>query len=471
MRLIRCVAQDKTGQSAERVMVFRNRHDAGLRLAQRLTDLVPERPVVIALPRGGVPVAFEVARTLRAPLDVLAVRKLGAPGNPEYGVGAIAEDGTAILDEDSARRVGMTSELLTATVMRELQELRRRVERYRDGRRPIDVRDRTVIVVDDGLATGLTDLAAVRALRARGAGRIVVAVPVGSQQAVGLLAREADAVVCHTLPDELLGVGRFYDDFSPVPDSEVIALLAAAARDLLPTPGQMPSPTHHVQHDPAAASRELRLDIGGVTLSGDLTLPRDARGLVIFAHGSGSSRLSPRNREVAATLGDAGLATLLFDLLTDAEARRRELVFDIPLLARRLEQVTRWAIAEPDTKGLPIGYFGASTGAAAALRAAAAARDVVKAVVSRGGRPDLAADRLPFVSAPTLLLVGSLDHRVLELNRRAAAMLRCEHQMTVIGGAGHLFAEPGTLDQVARLAGVWFQTHLTEARPQVALAG
>jgi pimeloyl-ACP methyl ester carboxylesterase len=195
------------------------------------------------------------------------------------------------------------------------------------------------------------------------------------------------------------------------------------------------------------------------------------QGLVIFAHGSGSSRLSPRNREVAATLNDAGLATLLFDLLTDAEGGRRELVFDIPLLARRLEQVTRWAIAEPDTRGLPIGYFGASTGAAAALRAAAAARDVVQAVVSRGGRPDLAADRLPYVTGATLLLVGGRDREVLELNRRAATMLRCPHRLEVIEGAGHLFSEPGTLERVAGLAAEWFQLYLAGSEPRLVAAG
>jgi putative phosphoribosyl transferase len=141
-------------------------------------------------------------------------------------------------------------------------------------------------------------------------------------------------------------------------------------------------------------------------------------------------------------------------------------LFDIPLLARRLELVTRWAIAEPDTRGLPIGYFGASTGAAAALRAAAAAGPVVRAVVSRGGRPDLAADRLPYVTAATLLIVGSLDPEVLTLNRRAAMMLRCPHRLSVVGGAGHLFAEPGTLETVARLAVDWFADHLAAAPPR-----
>ncbi|MGZ4306574.1 MAG: phosphoribosyltransferase, partial [Solirubrobacteraceae bacterium] len=258
-------------------MEFVDRRDAGRRLATQLLALAQERPVVIALPRGGVPVAFEVARALDAPLDVLAVRKLGAPGNPEFGVGAIAEDGTALLNAATATRVGMTQRDLELTVERELRELRRRVERYRDGRAPLDLRDRTVIVVDDGLATGLTDLAAVRALRTRGAARIVVAVPVGAREAVALVGEEADDVVCHTIPHELLG--------------------QASRSDVPVEPAPAPQ---HIPIDGPPASRQLDLNIGGVALSGDLTLPERSQGLVIFAHGSGSSRLSPRNRAVAA---------------------------------------------------------------------------------------------------------------------------------------------------------------------------
>ena len=426
--------------------------------------------MVIALPRGGVPVAFEVAHALQAPLDVLAVRKLGAPGNPEFAIGAIAEDGTAVLNPDAARRVGTTQGLLDATLEREVGELRRQVERFRDGRPQIDVRGRTVIVVDDGIATGLTVLVAVRALRACGAARIVVAVPVGARESVELVGEEADEVVCPSIPHELLAVGRFYEDFSAVTDDEVLALLDAAEFGRSPTPGQTPPPAPGHIRTPQHVARALLLDIGDVELKGDLVVPAEPRGLVIFAHGSGSSRLSPRNREVAATVNDTGLATLLFDLLTENEGDRRELVFDIPLLARRLEAVTRWAIAEPDTRGLPVGYFGASTGAAAALRAAAAAHDVVRAVVSRGGRPDLAADRLPYVTAPTLLLVGGHDPEVLELNRHAAAMLHCPHRLEVIEGAGHLFSEPGTLERVAKLAAEWFGNYLTSSDPHLAAA-
>jgi putative phosphoribosyl transferase len=210
-------------------MSFTDRVDAGRRLASELVGLAGERPVIVALPRGGVPVAFEVARELGAPLDILAVRKLGAPGNPELGVGAVAEDGTGVLDSGSAARLGMTQATLDTTLALESKELRRRVERYRDGRPQTPVHGRTVIVVDDGLATGLTDLAAIRALRKRGARRIIVAVPVGSREAVSMLAEEADRVVCLEVHEPLLGVGMWYHDFTPVSDEVVVALLGQAS--------------------------------------------------------------------------------------------------------------------------------------------------------------------------------------------------------------------------------------------------
>jgi putative phosphoribosyl transferase len=192
----------------------------------------------------------------------------------------------------------------------------------------------------------------------------------------------------------------------------------------------------------------------------DLNLPAGAAGLVIFAHGSGSSRHSPRNRQVAEALGEVGLATLLFDLLTPEEGLDRRNVFDIGLLAERLIAVTRWTRSEASLGELPVGYFGASTGAAAALRAAAALADDVLAVVSRGGRPDLAAEALAAVSAPTLLIVGGNDREVLALNEQAAARLRREHEIAVVPAATHLFEEPGALERVADLASEWFLRHL-----------
>jgi len=210
--------------------------------------------------------------------------------------------------------------------------------------------------------------------------------------------------------------------------------------------------------------RLVRVPAGPVTLEGNLTLPEQSRGIVLFAHGSGSSRHSPRNRYVARLLNEAKLATLLIDLLTLHEevidARTAQLRFDIDLLAERLVDATDWLTQFPDTKDLRIGYFGASTGAAAALAAAALRPDPVGAIVSRGGRPDLAGAALIRVRAPTLLIVGENDKQVIQLNRAALAQLRCEKQLAIVPGATHLFEEPGALDVVARLARDWFERHL-----------
>jgi putative phosphoribosyl transferase len=204
----------------------------------------------------------------------------------------------------------------------------------------------------------------------------------------------------------------------------------------------------------------IDIELGHLRLPALLGVPPAAEGLVIFAHGSGSGRLSPRNNRVAAALREAGLATLLLDLLTAEEERDRANVFDIPLLASRLSFATDWSLAAAATALLPIGYFGASTGAAAALVAAAAPRSPVRAIVSRGGRPDLAAAALPHVTAPTLLIVGGLDTQVIALNRTAYERLTAPKELIVVPGAGHLFEEPGTLAAVEQHAIRWFRRHL-----------
>lgn len=214
--------------------------------------------------------------------------------------------------------------------------------------------------------------------------------------------------------------------------------------------------------------KTVRLPVGGGRLEGDLAMTDSAGGVILFAHGSGSSRFSPRNRAVAAALGRAGFGTLLIDLLTpDEEAAdldRARLRFDIPLLGRRLLAAVDWLGRAPRTRSLPLGLFGASTGAAAALVAAAERPGRVAAVVSRGGRPDLAGAWLEAVRAPTLLVVGGEDHAVEAMNRSAAAHLRSEKRIVVVPGATHLFEEPGALEEVARLAADWFTRHLGAAR-------
>ena len=208
----------------------------------------------------------------------------------------------------------------------------------------------------------------------------------------------------------------------------------------------------------------VRIPCGAVTLDGELEIPPDAGGVVVFAHGSGSSRHSPRNQFVARVIRESGNGTLLFDLLTSDEEAEDEMTgrlrFDIGLLATRLVEVTRWLTAQPAARDLGIGYFGSSTGGGAALVAAAECGRRIGAVVSRGGRPDLAGDALPCVESPTLLIVGGCDDVVITLNEEALAKLRCEKKLTIVPGATHLFEEPGALEQVSRLATDWFVRHL-----------
>jgi putative phosphoribosyl transferase len=427
------------------MMRFRDREDAGRRLGERLRALRAERPIVVALPRGGVPVGLQVARALHAPMDIVVVRKVGAPGNPEFGIGAVAEDDVRVLHEDVVRMEGVAPDELERIVAREAAEVRRRVRRFRGDRAPVVVKDRTVVLVDDGLATGVTAAAAARLLRKRGARRVVLAAPVCAPETAEALSRsEVDEVVCVLKPERMWAIGAWYEDFAQLDDEEVLALLREAPREGL-------------------LVREVDIPADSIELEGDLMLPSSATGVVIFAHGSGSSRASPRNRQVARALNEAGLATLLFDLLAPEEALHWRNVFDIELLASRLVAATRWFQGEPEGGTLPVGYFGASTGAAAALWAASELGTRIAAVVARGGRPDLASACLRQVTAPTLLIVGERDEQVLAWNREARPHFRCETHMAVVPGATHLFEEPGTLEEVARLACEWFRKHFEKS--------
>jgi putative phosphoribosyl transferase len=437
-------------------MRFRDRLDAGRHLAEVLAraDLQDRAVVVDALPRGGVPVGYEVAERLGVPLDVLVVRKLGVPFQPELAMGAIGEGEVRVENTDVIRSAGLGSKDLEDAERRERPELERQAALYREGRARVDVRGRCAIVVDDGIATGSSVRAACHVVRTLGAARIIVAVPVASRMAVTDLRGECDELVCLEVPDPFFAVGEWYRDFSQTHDDEVVDLLrrVAVRQARAGNPAEEPGV--------ADLDDEVEVPVGGIALMGRLTIPPDPKGTVLFAHGSGSSRHSPRNRSVASALHEAGLATLLLDLLTPAEELDHSSVFDVRLLASRLGDATKWLATLPDLDAVPIGYFGASTGAGAALWAAAQPDCCVAAVVSRGGRPDLAGPRLPAVTAPTLLIVGGRDGAVLELNRKAQAQLRCPNQLVVVPGATHLFEEAGALERVADLARDWFLTTL-----------
>jgi len=440
-------------------MVFADRDDAGRRLAARLAHLRGEPVVVLGLPRGGVAVALPVARALAAPLDVIVVRKLGVPFQPELGMGAIGEDGTRVLNPGVMQACGVSQDDLAAVQAREEAAVRARAARYRARRPREPLAGRVAVVVDDGIATGSTARAACLIARAHGAARVVLAVPVAPPGWQALIGAAADEMVCVDTPPEFAAIGQFYATFPQVSDEQVLACLERAATPQPPAQagaGRSADPA-----DPPGRSQEVEPEAGAVRLAGYLTMPEGVPEIVVFVHGSGSSRHSPRNRHVASVLHDAGLGTLLFDLLTPEEEKDRASVFDIGLLAGRLTQVTGWLRAQPGAARASVGYFGASTGAAAALLASAEPGAGIAAVVSRGGRPDLAHPRLAAVTAATLLIVGGRDQVVLDLNRRAQAELRCENSLAVVPGATHLFEEPGTLDAAAALARDWFLGHLS----------
>lgn len=428
---------------------FADRAEAGRQLAARLSAMTFDRPVVYALPRGGVPVGVEVARALEAPLDLIFVRKIGAPGAPEVALGAVVdgESPQTVINEEVRLHSRASDDYLERARARELQEAERRRTRYLGDRPQVDPRGRAVIVVDDGLATGATMKAALIAMKRQGASRICVAVPVAPAEVLAEMKGMADDVVCLNPARVFYGVGGFYDDFHQLTDEETVGLLR-----------QLWSATDGPADGTALMRRAVAVPPLG--LPGELAVPGAARGLVLFAHGSGSSRLSPRNRMVADQLNAQGFATLLFDLLTAAEAADRRNVFDIPLLAERIVQAALYASAEPDVADLPLGLFGASTGGGAALVAAAELGSRVRAVVSRGGRPDLAGAQLARVRAATLLIVGGNDTHVIELNRQALAQLPGDKLLRIVPGAGHLFEEPGKLEAVTQLACGWFEHYL-----------
>lgn len=424
---------------------FQDRQDAAHQLAAALAHYRGRTPLVLAIPRGGVPIGRIVAGLLGGELDVVLVRKLGAPLNPELAIGAVDEQGAVMLNEN-AEWTGADAAYVDREAQRQLELIRERRRRYGAGRTPVPVRGRTVIVVDDGLATGATMIAALCALRAQDPERLVCAVPVASAESLAEVRHHADEVVCLATPTPFHGVGLHYRDFAAVDDEEVSVALGA-------------SPSTQ------ASARALRIAMDEVLLDGDLVVPASPLGLVLFGHGESRGRDSARNRFVTRALQQHGIATLLMDLLTPAEDDDCEAHCGIALLTHRLQAALRHVREDAGLRELPVGLLGTNSGAAAAVSVAAESPDEVVAVVSCGGRPDLAAPQsLSRVRTPTLLIIGGADRQMLELNRRARARMEPWAELIVVPGATHPFEEPGALEQVAEHAAAWFMRHFDAGR-------
>ena len=415
---------------------FTDRSEAGRRLAERIRPHAVEDPIVLALPRGGVPVGAELARELGAEFDVLMVRKIGLPEHPETGVGAISEDGQVLYDDRALARLRVPRQALSDTVALERDELDRRRRVYRGERSMPRIAGRDCVVVDDGVATGGTARAALRMVRQAGPSRLVLAVPVASPEALETLRSEADSLVVLSVPDNFRAVGEWYRDFDQLSDEDVTMILGDLERS-------RPRPE---------MARGVRIRAGQVYLDGDLTSPEVLRGVVVMAIGHG--RGDPRRRAIASSLQRAGYATLLLDL--SAEDGEEE----VAVLGERLSAAVTWLRRATDAAGEPLGLMGSGSAAPAALVAAAESPQDVASVVVHGGRVDLAESSLARVSAPTLILLEGEDSFVRELGEWARSRLGGVSELGVVSGAERLLGDVQGWREVAVRTRDWFDRHL-----------
>ena len=437
---------------------FRDRTEAGRLLAAELRQFVGSNTVVLGLPRGGMAVAAEVAKTLSAPLDVLVVRKIGLPNEPEVAMGAVGEGGACIRNDETIAHAGVTDDQFVAVELHELGEIERQVRRYRSARALTLLTGKTALIVDDGIATGSTVLVAIAVARELQAARVVVATPVSSRQAADAISANVDDFISLRVPPRMMAVGQWYDDFGPTSEQEVERLLGEAAdRASLRQKDRLTSGP-----ETGALLQDVRIAVSSIHLTGHLFIPADPIGVVAFVHGPGSSRHSPRDRFVAGVLNDHAIATLLVDLLTKEEAADGDRIVDIDLLAARLTAATQWLRSNSLTASLGVGYFGAGTGAAAALRAAATPEADITAIVTRGGRIDLVGPVIDLVDTPSLMLVGEYDDVVLAHHRKAVSHLG-EHKLVIVPGASDMFEEGGALETVAEDAQIWFTEYFARS--------
>lgn len=433
---------------------FADRSEAGRRLAERVRPFAVDEPLVLALPRGGVPVGAELALRLGADFDVLMVRKIGLPGHPELGVGAVAEDGRVLYDDRALARLHVPRQALSDTVAAERDELDRRRRVYRGERPPPRIAGRDCVVVDDGVATGGTARAALRMVRQAGPARLVLAVPVASPEAVALLREEADALVVLSAPDNFRAVGEWYRDFGQLSDDHVTAILAENAHTR-PRSGR---------------TRHVRVPVGGVHLDGDLTVPAETRGAVVMAAGEG--RADERWRSVASVLRQAGYTTLLMDLLTERErppgssgtAPDAVSAIGADELGERLGAAAAWLRRTSDTADEPLGVLASGDAAASALVAAARYPRDVAAVVAHGGRIDVAEASLPDVRASVLVLLEGDDSFLRELGEWTRARIGGSTDLRVVSGAERLLRDSREWRRVAAEALDWFDRHLDAGR-------
>ena len=423
-------------------MYFRDRKDAGEQLAAVLKQKGYVDAVVLGIPRGGLPVATEVARAVGGILAVVVARKLGAPGNPELAIGATTASGITYINEGVARAVGASQAYIDAEKLRQVLEAQRREELF-DGHRRPGLKDRTVIVVDDGVATGATAIAAIRATKAEGAKRVVIAVPVGPPEMIDLLGKEADEVVCLESDPGFWAVGQYYDNFDQVSDQDVRALLNAYA-----APPPAPDSTH------------VTIKRNQINLAGILTTPAGAGPfpLVIFVHGLGSGKDSPRNVTIAAHIVDSGIATLLFDLSGHGESLP-DPHDGLGAYVADLQAAFAWATVAPQVKNDAIGIAGSSLGATIAVKALIEGHVKPRTMVLRA--PPVEPEDFRRIDVPSLVLIGSLDPLRSDVEWGATPCPQLT--LSVVQGASHLFEEPGTLEQALRLTVGWFVQHLLQA--------